>query len=305
MAYLKTYEYVIAVAKSGGISQAADLLHISQPTLSKYLKKLETDLGIELFDRSTLPIKLTLAGELYAKTGKYMLDIDRQLQKQLEEIKQNKNAVVRVGISPSRSLYMTPEIVQTYRRENPDGRVVIEEKTTAELSHRLASGELDLIISILDEDTDGFEKVDLFEESIVLAVGDMLYRPGDTALDILCRVPLINVGKGQALWQTTLEISRKLHINDPEIECQSIESALALVKKGLGAMLLPSYIAKLGSSEQNKEVRFFDLPTEQHPYLKDLNNRKICLFYRKEQFLTQAEKSFILCVEKLKEKHSN
>ena len=302
MTYLKKYEYVIAVAKNGGISQAAEALDISQPTLSKYLKKLETELGVELFDRSTLPIKLTAAGELYTQTGRSMLDMDRQLQKQLEEIKQNKNAVIRVGISPSRSLYMTPALVHAYKQKNPDGRVVIEERTTTELSNRLASGELDLIISLLDEDTESFGAVDLFDESIMLAAHHSLVRSGDTALDILRRAPLISVGKGQALWQTTNEIAGALGIGAPEIECQSIESALALVKRGLGVMLAPSYIASLGSAEQNKEVCFFGLPAEEYPALKGLYNRKVCLFYRKEQFLTQAEKSFILCVEELKKR---
>lgn len=301
MTYLKKYEYVIAVAKNGGISQAAEALDISQPTLSKYLKKLETELGVELFDRSTLPIKLTAAGELYTQTGKYMLDMDRQLQKQLEEIKQNKNAVIRVGISPSRSLYMTPALVQAYKQKNPDGRVVIEEKTTIELSNRLASGELDLIISLLDESTESFGAVELFDESIMLAVGSSLVQSGDTALDILRRAPLISVGKGQALWQITNEIAKALQLGAPEIECQSIESALALVKSGLGAMLAPSYVASLGSSEQNKEIRFFYLPTETYPALTSLG-RRVCLFYRKGQFLTQAEKSFILCVEELKKR---
>jgi DNA-binding MarR family transcriptional regulator len=100
---LKHYEYVIAIVTHGGVSQAAESLGLAQPTLSKYLKKLESDLGIELFDRSTLPIRLTRAGEIYVETGRRMLDLDRQLCKQLEEIKENKNTVIRVGISPSRS----------------------------------------------------------------------------------------------------------------------------------------------------------------------------------------------------------
>ena len=70
MSYLKKYEYVIAVASYGGISGAAEKLGISQPTFSKYLKKIEGELGVELFDRSSLPIKLTRAGEYFVEAGK-------------------------------------------------------------------------------------------------------------------------------------------------------------------------------------------------------------------------------------------
>ena len=67
MSQLKSYEYVIAIVEQGGISQAAEALHIAQPALSRYLKKLEADLETDLFDRSVIPIRLTEAGRLYVE----------------------------------------------------------------------------------------------------------------------------------------------------------------------------------------------------------------------------------------------
>lgn len=294
MSYLKKYEYVTAVLKYGGISQAAEHLNISQPTFSKYLKKLEAELGLELFDRSTLPIKLTRAGECFVNAGKRFLDLDRQLQKQLNEIKTNSNSVVRVGISPSRSPYMIPKIIALFKEKNPTSRVVIEEKTTKELSNRLREGELDLVISLLDEETRDFEAVTLFDESILLAVSKEKSTEKDTARDILMSSPLINVGKGQAMWQIFNEILEELSVPEPEIECQSIESALSLVKKGIGAMIVPSYIAR----EKSDIIRFLPMVEGEISSYK----RKVCLFFRKEQFLTQSEKDFIDCVIKIEKK---
>ena len=298
MSSLKQYEYVIAIATQGGISQASESLGMAQPTLSKYLKKLESDLGIELFDRSTLPIRLTRAGELYVETGRKMLDFHRQFEKQLEEIKENKNTVIRVGLSPSRSPYMMPSVVEAYKQRNPTGRVIIEERTTTELNSRLASGELDLIINLLDEDTDGFASVHLFNESVLVAVAAHQCHT-DSAIELLQTSPLISVGRGQAMWQTMQRIVREVGGRPPEIECQSIESAMALVKHGLGAMLVPSYIAEFGTAEQNRNILFLPLPTE----WAKAYQRDVCLFYRKEQFLTQAEREFIACVEHIKQKH--
>lgn len=285
MSYLKKYEYAIAVAAHGGISQAAEKLGISQPTFSKYLKKLEGELGVELFDRSTLPIRLTPAGECFVNAGKRFIDLDRQFKKQLEEIKSNQSSIVRVGVSPSRSPYILPDIIELYREKRPNGGVVIEERTTAELNRKLATGELDIVISILDSETESFERIELFDESIMLAVSKKNSQKSDTAMDILATSPLINVGKGQAMWQTLNEILDKMNLSQPNIECQSIESALALVKKGIGAMIVPSYISRAHS----ESVNFMPLD-------EIGTSRRVCLFYRKEQFLTQAERDFIDCV---------
>ena len=295
MSYLKKYEYVIAVASYGGISQAAEKLNISQPTFSKYLKKIEGELGMELFDRSTLPIKLTKAGECYVEAGKRFIDLDRQLQKQLKEIQTDNNSVIRVGISPSRSPYMMPDIIALYKSQNPNGRVVIEERTTVELNKRLMVGELDLIINLLDKETESFERIDLFEESILVAVHKSQCPKNATAKEILMSSTIINVGKGQAMWQILNEIVEDMGICRPEIECQSIESALSLVKRGIGAMIVPSYIARNGN--QNENVCFLPL-FDKSQSNASAYNRKVCLFYRKEQFLTQAERVFIDCVEK-------
>lgn len=299
MSYLKQYEYVIAIARRGGISQAADFLHVAQPTLSKYVKKLEEELGVELFDRSTIPLRLTEAGERFVAAGNRLIDMEHQLQKELQEIKMNKNTLVRIGISPSRSPYLMPAIVEAYRKENPQARILIKEGNTAELNRLLSCGDLDLIISLLDEESSVFERVELFEEDILVALSKSLCREQETAIDALTSHTLITVGRGLALWQTLSEIAQKLGAREPEIECQSIDSALALVKRGLGAMLVPSYVAQYGTDEQNRDLCFLRLPFERYPSWETDYRRRVCLFYRKEQFLAKAERRFIESVEQV------
>ena len=288
MSYLKKYEYLIAVKDNGGISGAAEKLGISQPTFSKYVKKIESELGIELIDRSTLPIRLTEAGECFVNAGKKLIDLDRQLEKQLSELKNRENSLVRVGISPSRSQYTMPGAIELYRRRNPDGRIVIEERTTAELCRRLREGELDLIVSILDKDTEMFERVDLFDESILLAAPADICEEGADASELLKSASLISVGKGQVMWQTLNKMLEEQDGARPGIECQSIESALCLVKRGLGVTLVPSYIARAS----DERIRFLSVSGAAGA----VGERRVCVFYRKEQFLTRAERDFIDCI---------
>ena len=289
---------MITIASTGSFSRAADELQIAQPTLSKYIQKLEKNIGIELFDRSTIPIRLTTAGELYVTAGKKMIDDDRQLQKQLREVKYKQNLEIKVGISPSRAPYLMPSLLSQYQATENSGKVIIQEATVAELKERLVTGDLDLIISLTDEGTASFESVDLFDETILLAVPQVLdYH--SIPEEMLLTLPHISIGRGQHMWNVMETVLHTVGGKEPVIECQSIESAMALVKQGIGAMLVPSYIRDYGLDEQNKKVHFYQLPLDQYPLLKSATKRKVSLFYRKEQFLTQAEKSFIECAKEV------
>ena len=301
MSQLKNYEYVIEVAKKGGISQAADSLGISQPNLSKHIKRIESELGVELFDRSTVPLKLTRAGECYVSAGISFIDISRQLSKQIEELKLDKGSIINLGISPSRATYLIPSVFELFRDRCPSARIVVKERTTHELSELLHEGELDLVISILDEESAQFEKVDLFDEDVLIAVPSSFDTDNKTALEILQASTLIQVGKGLTLSKTLYEITEKLDIPSPEIECQSIELALALVKRGIGITLVPSYVEKYGTDEQRHNLRFLTLPIENIPAFKEISKRNVCLFYRKEQFLTNSEKILISCIKEITE----
>ena len=305
MKYLNQFIYVLEVVKTSSITIAAENLNLTQPALSKYLKKLESELGIEIFDRSTNPISLTDAGERYIEAARRIIDTDNQLSKQLEQIKRDQNAVIHVGISPSRAPYLLPEIIKSFRDSDTRTRVIIDECSTKELNEKLSHGDLDLIISISDDDTSCFEKTELIEESIMLAVpesmlGDRQLDDKRMALEILHSSPIISGGKGQKMWEMLNDIQTEIGIGDALIECQNVMTAVALVQAGVGVMLVPSYMAKTISHEAESgyafdTVCFLPLDLTAYPTLASETNRTVCLFYRKEQFLSRSEKRFIRC----------
>lgn len=85
----KNFEYFIAIAEEGSISKAAERLYISQPSLSKYLKRLEENFGEELFCRESYPLKLTKAGELYLS---YVKELTKKETRLLEELSYLRNS---------------------------------------------------------------------------------------------------------------------------------------------------------------------------------------------------------------------
>ncbi len=290
MSQLKQYEYVLAIAEKGGITHAAEDLRITQPTLSRYLHKLEEKLGILLFDRSTIPIRLTEAGERYIVAGRRMIDIERQLQKQIRELKQVKEISIRIGISPSRAPYLLPGVLLEFQKDN-SSRVILEEHGINELNNMLLRGDLDLIFSHLDEATKNFTCMELFNEVMMLAIPED--SPSDSITAYFHTIPVISLPKTTRTGGLLHDILECFGVQEPSIHCSSIESALAMVKAGLGITIVPSYIAEFGNDDG---LRFELIPKEM---VIDMKPSQFCLFYRRNQFLTDAEVTFISCASRV------
>ena len=297
---LKSFEYVLAVAETSSISEAAESLGIAQSALSRYILKLEKELGVELFDRTTLPIILTEAGRYYVEAGRQILNLNRQLEKRLDDVKAHRNLEIRIGTGPSRAPGIMPLILKSFSITHSDVRVLTDECRTAELAERLETGKLDLIITFLDHGTESFGMEDLFEEKVELAVPSKYRNEVEKviehgAVDISrLTVPFVSLHEGQQL-RNALDIlthgaAKPLYTSDYQ------ESAMALVNHGFGVTLVPSYWKLI---DEGSSIAYYpltipsDLSTEERNRLVAVINRRVGIFYRKEQFLSDAEKAYI------------
>lgn len=303
---IKSFEYVLAIAESGSISEVADSVGIAQSALSRYIIKLEKEIGIELFNRATLPISPTEAGQYYIEAGRKILDLNRQLEKRIEDLKARKNMEIRIGTGPSRAPALMPIILKEFSSHNPDVRILTDECRTAELAEKLTDGKLDLIITFMDQSTEGFGLEELFEEKVELAVPNT-YIPqlkeilDNGSVDISkLSIPFVSLHEGQQL-RNALEILTKGMVK-PLYTCDYQESAMALVKHGFGATLAPSYWRLIDNSF---DISYFpisiptDLSLTEKNRLMAIINRRIGIFYRKEQFLSDAEKAYISAARKV------
>ncbi len=285
---LKEFEVVLEIASCGSISKAAKKLKIAQPTLSKYLAHLEENLGAELFDRKKSPICLTEIGERYIKAGQQILDVYSQFERDLKKLTSSNAEVLKIGISPTRAHYILPSLIEEFRKRCSDTKLVVKERTTSQLNSELSRGELDLIISLKYDGTRQFEEVSLFSEKVMLAVPKK-YEKYD-AMYILKECPFINIGAGLRMSDTLLSILREVGAEEPAVEAQSIEAVLALVNRGIGAALAPSYIAKYGTYDN---VAFMPLPDGIRGKFDTEIGREVSIFSRKGQILTLSEQAFV------------
>ena len=143
------FRYVEAVAELKSFTKAAERLYISQPALTKSIGKLERELGVKLFDRTTTPVQLTYAGERYLAGMKNIAAMRYQLEKELEDISNMRKERLVVGIPDTRSQRWLPKILPAFLRERPgiDLRI-IEERSTGQAEHQLAQGRIDLAVIV-------------------------------------------------------------------------------------------------------------------------------------------------------------
>jgi DNA-binding transcriptional LysR family regulator len=141
---IKHAQYMLTVIQEGSITAAAKKLYISQPSLSQMIKLVETNLGTPIFNRATDPISLTYAGEKYIEAARQILLINTNLQKEITEITNEDQGVLRLGIPVQRAMQVIPYILPKFRSLYPLVKMKIYEQGSNDTEERLLEGTIDL-----------------------------------------------------------------------------------------------------------------------------------------------------------------
>lgn len=279
MNYLKQYEYIAAVAEFNSITIAAERLGIAQSALSRYIKNLEDKLGVQLLDRSVDPIALTPAGIYFLEIGRKMLALDQGMMLHIKDMQMTDYTTIRVGIGSSRAPYILPVILELFRKHDTQTNIVIFELTTDEIKQRLLKSEIDIAISVYDTDSSHIESIKLFDERILLCENSK--QPNNCP---------IFPGEGQLLREVMNNVvAHNNSYSSNYIEVQNTETAVALVKAGLGFTVVPSYF---------EEFSFGDgLAYSELPNSFSKKERSISLMYRKDKTLKKEELFFLECAK--------
>ena len=164
------FKYVYQVYKEGSISKAAKKLYITQPALSIAIQKIEESIGFPLFDRSRHPLELTPAGKIYIDAIEKVKNIDKELEQQIQDIRNLSRGHICMGGSHYLNAYILPEILAQFSKKNPGIELELVEHSAATLSTMLSAHELDLTFSCNEEFMEDFEKYPAFTDHVLLAV---------------------------------------------------------------------------------------------------------------------------------------
>lgn len=295
---LKQLKYVIVLAEQGSFSRAAEQLNISQPSLSQYVRKIETELGVELFDRSGSVVRLTDAGNAYIEAGRKIIDIEHQLMTSFSDIKDNKAGTVTIGVSPHRSVCLLPGPVAEFHREFPGMLISIDERVGYELLEKAEHGEYDICITTAPVDARLFESENILKDECVIAVpkGSELdvklaasaqqnKKRNYPAVDIrlIDGADFISLPEPQIMQRIMTGICEDYDISvNTIVTCTSLSASMALVKAGVGAALVPMSV----TTDCRDRVTCYSVA-------EDIPHRDIVVIYRKGQMLNKAIRRLI------------
>ncbi|MDI9246556.1 hydrogen peroxide-inducible genes activator [Marinobacter sp. CHS3-4] len=249
---LTELRYVVTLARERHFGRAAERCHVSQPTLSVAVKKLEDELGIPLFERSKNSIRVTETGKRIIEQSQRVLDQVGLIRDMAQDGKNQLNAPLKVGAIYTIGPYLFPHLLPELRRGAPDMPLYIEENYTATLRQKLRQSELDAIIIALPFEEPEVVTLPLYDEPFVVLLpgGHPLARHESLTAEQLAKEQLLLLGPGHCFRDQVLEscpplveaVSRSSATEKgPSLvtEGSSLETIRHMVASGLGITVLP------------------------------------------------------------------
>ncbi|WP_369282939.1 LysR family transcriptional regulator [Oscillibacter sp. GMB15532] len=136
--------YFIAIAEIQNISKAAQALHVSQPSLSQYLNRLEEGLGVKLLDRTCTPLRLTEEGKLYLEYVREVTEVERRFENRLQARKKATEKTLSIGIPTQLTPMLFRKFVQGFLHANSEKQLTIRDGTSLSVREELFRGEVDV-----------------------------------------------------------------------------------------------------------------------------------------------------------------
>ena len=166
----KEFEYLVEIGRHESISKAAAHLYLSQPTLTKFLQKLEADYGVPLFDRVGKKMIPTEAGRCCIRKAEQILALAQEADDQIRYISQKDSGLVRIGTALSRSEFFINQILPKLTKRHPDLNFVLSLKSREELQKKLEDKTLDIIFVNSYTNRPYLDYTTIGEEEMVLVV---------------------------------------------------------------------------------------------------------------------------------------
>ncbi|WP_445371593.1 LysR substrate-binding domain-containing protein [Methylomonas sp. HW2-6] len=239
---LRDLHYLIAVADLRSFVQAADRCCISQPTLSTQIKKLEDELGIQLFERTNKKVLPTELGERIIASARRILK-EQAIIKELAATAQDPLAGnLRLGAFPTVASYLFPQLVPLIRQALPRIRLILVEEKTEQLIQQLKSGQMDCALLALPVYEDFLESKAVFDDDFLLAVADNHPLAFNSVVEQsdLQGEHLLLLDEGHCLRGHALQVCQTVGADEEQdVRATSLETLRQMVHAGTGVTFIP------------------------------------------------------------------
>ncbi len=260
---LTELKYLVTLAELGHFGKAAEACHVSQPTLSIALKKLEESLDLTLIERSKNKIVPTSTGEAIIKQAKVVLHQAAMIKDIADTGKNALTSPLKVGAIFTIGPYLFPHLLPQLKQAAPQMPLIIEESYTATLRKRLIDTELDAILIALPFKENDVVTKPLYEEPFVVMLPSDHPLAEDATIDpkALLDETVLLLGEGHCFRDQILtalpELKQKFIQNDYAMAASantSLDTLKHMVATGLGLTILPMSATGLNSQLEGSVV---------------------------------------------------
>lgn len=258
---IQQLEYIVALDEHRNHVKAARTCNVTQPTLSMMVKKLEDELDVRIFDRTSLPLKPTPAGEVIIGRARNILKELRNLRDSIKAEKDTLEGEFRLGVIPTLAPYLLPRFLNDFLQKHPGTSFTVTELQTQEIVNQLKSKRLDLGILVSPLDDKEIREIPVFYEPILLYTSEkMKYFTQDrVSLKSLTYDNLLLLEEGHCFRGQVENLCSSFGKKTPHqlnYQSGSFETLKGMVDNNYGYTLIP----ELAVNARSKNVKHFTAP---------------------------------------------
>ncbi|MCR5834525.1 MAG: LysR family transcriptional regulator [Selenomonadaceae bacterium] len=280
---LRQLEYFQMASRLKNITRAAQRLRVSQPNITVAIKKLEAELGVQLFDRSQKQLSLTPEGTVFLKRIDLALrNIDDAIL-EVDDYKQLQKGTIKIGIPPMMGAYLFPKVFSDFRHVHPNLDVLLYEEGSLSIREKLESDELDFGIIIVPENANNLNILNMSRNQLMVYVSNEspLAEHESISPKDIASSDLIMMKEGSYLRQIVQNKLSELKISPRTVlESGQIVTIKGLVAHQVGIAFLLDFIYE---DSQNIKALPFD-----NPIFVDIG-----LAWKKDKYVSKAAQAFI------------
>lgn len=311
--YFSRKDLIYTVYQEGSISKAAQKLFISQPSLSVMIQKIEEEVGVPLFDRTSKPIRLTEAGQEYIKAAEEILHIEKSFQNYLEACQELKTGSLTIGSNQLLSSLVLPRYIGQFLSRYPNIHLNLIDDNSVVLENMAIAGQLDLVLDnhLLDRNmfeqhfwrkewlllavpksfscNEGLEKFQLTYEDIVAGkhlTEEKHYAP----LSSFGEIPYVAMTRQNETRRRSDEIFHEAGIKPQNIlEIDRLVTLYSFVEQGSAASIVSDTLVQYLQSHSDNVV-FYRLNS---PYAC----RELYISYKRNRYYSKAMEAFVSLIQ--------
>ncbi|MFS2177735.1 LysR family transcriptional regulator [Rhizobium pisi] len=293
---LRQIQYFVAVAEQGSVTRAAQNLSISQSSVTEALKELETDLGVELFERHPRGLTITHNGHQFLRHATKILASVSDARTSFSGQQSALSGTLNIGVTSLVAGYVLSDLLARYRRACPGIDVSAIEDNGGYLEHLLVGGELDVAVMVISNLRDRMAlQAEILETSpyrLWLPMGHPLVSADIISVADIAREPLIMLTVDEIEENTGKLLSALGARPHVAFRTRSVEAVRSLVATGAGVALLPDLVYRPWSLEGDR--------IESRDVSGSLPVVQVGMVWRKGSSLPQAARDFVGIAESMR-----